>query len=173
MSKKSATTKATQKDAAASEKLRKEAIAEIDKRLEPKHQERDTTTLAEFFPAPNPRKGGKMTRVSVPVADGANPPTKTKKAKPAKGKAAKPAKSSKRDGKISGLDAAAKVLAASKEPLNAVTIAERAIAAGWKTNGKTPHATLYAAMIREIQAKGKAARFVKKDRGLFTAAKGS
>ena len=44
---------------------------------------------------------------------------------------------------------------------------ERAIAAGWKTNGKTPEATLYAAMTREIAKKGDAARFRKADRGLF------
>jgi len=68
---------------------------------------------------------------------------------------------------ISGLGLAAKVLADAGEPLNAKTIAERAIAAGWKTSGKTPEATLYAAIIREIAKKGKDARFVKRDRGLF------
>lgn len=86
-----------------------------------------------------------------------------------KSKAAKPAK----ERRPSGLDLAAKVLAASKEPLAAKTIAERAIAAGWKTSGKTPHATLYAAIIREIAAKGKDARFKKTDRGLFTAYAGA
>jgi hypothetical protein len=35
--------------------------------------------------------------------------------------------------------------------------------------GKTPHATLYSAIIREIGLKGKESRFVKKDRGQFTA----
>jgi len=70
----------------------------------------------------------------------------------------------------SGLDLAAKVLADAGEPLNAKQIAERAIAAGWKTSGKTPQATLYAAMLREIQKKGDAARFRKVDRGLFEAA---
>jgi len=82
--------------------------------------------------------------------------------------ASKPAK----DKKPSGLDLAAKVLADSKEPLAAKAIAERAIAAGWKTSGKTPHATLYAAMIREIRDKGKESRFEKVDRGLFKAGKG-
>jgi len=85
--------------------------------------------------------------------------------KPKKPKAAKPSK----DKRPSGLDLAAKVLAASKEPLAAKAIAERAIAAGWKTSGATPHATLYAAIIREIAAKGKDARFQKTDRGLFIA----
>ena len=34
-------------------------------------------------------------------------------------------------------------------------------------NGKTPDATLYAAILREINAKGKDARFRKVDRGQF------
>ncbi len=88
--------------------------------------------------------------------------------KTTEGKAeAKPRK--KREG-LSGLDAAAQVLGRAKEPLDAKAIAERAIAAGWKTNGATPHATLYAAMIREIKAKGKEARFAKVDKGRFTSA---
>ena len=33
--------------------------------------------------------------------------------------------------------------------------------------GKTPHATLYAAIVREISTKGKDARFRKVDRGRF------
>jgi len=76
------------------------------------------------------------------------------------------------DRKPSGLDLAAKVLADAGEPLKAKQIAERAIAAGWKTNGKTPEATLYAAMTREIAKKGDAARFRKADRGLFEAGPG-
>jgi hypothetical protein len=47
-------------------------------------------------------------------------------------------------------------------------IVEQAIAKGlWSTSGKTPHATLYAAIIREIADKGKDARFEKVDRGQF------
>jgi hypothetical protein len=45
---------------------------------------------------------------------------------------------------------------------------ERMLAKGlWKTNGRTPQATLYAAIIREIAAKGKDARFHKTGRGRF------
>ena len=90
----------------------------------------------------------------------------------AKGKAPKQPRPNKpaSDRKPSGLDLAAKVLAEAGEPLAAKAIAERAIAAGWKTSGKTPHATLYAAIIREISKKGDAARFKKTDRGLFVAA---
>jgi len=79
----------------------------------------------------------------------------------------------KADRKPSGLDLAAKVLADAGEPLKAKQIAERAIAAGWKTKGKTPEATLYAAMTREIAKKGDAARFRKAHRGLFEAGKGA
>jgi len=89
-----------------------------------------------------------------------------RKAKGADAKRAKPA-SEKRPG---GLDYAAKVLAEAGEPMSAKTIAERVIAAGWKTNGRTPWATLYAAMTREIADKGEQARFRKVDRGRFAAA---
>jgi hypothetical protein len=41
----------------------------------------------------------------------------------------------------------------------------------WKTKGKTPEATLYAAILREIQKKGEASRFAKADRGMFALAK--
>lgn len=72
--------------------------------------------------------------------------------------------------KLSALDAAAKVLGESKEPLNAKTMIERMAAKGYWTSpgGKTPASTLYAALIREIQKKGNEARFQKTDRGLFT-----
>ncbi|MCC6909437.1 MAG: winged helix-turn-helix domain-containing protein [Phycisphaerales bacterium] len=108
--------------------------------------------------------------ITMPPDRGA-PKARTTTSKTKDGKAeSKPRK--KREG-LSGLDAAAQVLGRAKEPLDAKTIAERAIAAGWKTNGATPHATLYAAMIREIKAKGKEARFIKADKGRFTARKGA
>jgi hypothetical protein len=69
------------------------------------------------------------------------------------------------------LDAAAKVLAASKEPMRAKDMIAAVEAKGlWKSpGGKTPEATLYAAIIREIAAKGKDARFKKHERGVFVA----
>ena len=39
----------------------------------------------------------------------------------------------------------------------------------WKSGGKTPHATVYSAIIREIAARKKDARFKKVGRGKFTA----
>jgi len=77
-------------------------------------------------------------------------------------------KTVREDGTMSGLDAAAKVLADAGEPLNCKTIVERAVAKGyWKSGGKTPSSTVYAAILREIQKKGDASRFVKAERGLF------
>ncbi len=105
--------------------------------------------------------------IDVRLNGDATPSEKGSKAKGSKATKAVKTPKEKKVRKLSGLDLAAQVLTESKEPLNAKTIAERAIAAGWKTSGKTPHATLYAAMIREIATKGKTARFRKADRGLF------
>lgn len=70
-------------------------------------------------------------------------------------------------GKMSGLDAAAKVLANATEPMTCGQIAEAAMAKGyWSPEGKTPAATLYSAILRDIR-KGDAARFRKVDRGQF------
>ncbi len=72
----------------------------------------------------------------------------------------------------SGLDAAAQVLADAGKPMNCKTIVERMLAKGlWQTKGKTPAATIYAAIIREIATKGKDARFRKVERGQFKLAK--
>ncbi len=98
--------------------------------------------------------------------------TTNRKKAPTKKTAAKnaPAKAKqKTKGKLSGLDASAKVLAEAGEPLRSKQIVETMLAKGyWTTNGKTPAATIYAAILREIQTKGKEARFKKTDRGLFS-----
>ena len=126
-------------------------------------------TPKKATPKKAPAKKPARTNTAATVAKAK--PKATTKAKTAKN--ATRAKDAAKPKRISGLDLAAKVLAKASEPLNAKTIAERAIASGWKTSGKTPHATLYAAMIREIAKKGKSARFVKTDRGLFAAGKGA
>lgn len=75
----------------------------------------------------------------------------------------------KKPKRVSALDAAATVLAKAEKPMRAQElIAAMADQGLWKSpGGKTPHATLYAAMLREIAAKGKDARFTKVDRGQF------
>lgn len=93
--------------------------------------------------------------------------TSAKKATSAKAKKAAP----KSNGKLSAIDAAAKVLATSKEPMNCKELVEAMAAKKLWTSpgGKTPHATLYSAILREIQTKGKDARFTKTERGKFAA----
>jgi hypothetical protein len=72
----------------------------------------------------------------------------------------------------SGLDAAAAVLAEAGTPLNTKEMVERMLATGmWQTGGKTPSATIYAAIIREIAAKQDKSRFRKTERGKFELAK--
>ena len=97
-------------------------------------------------------------------ADGAPKAGKAKKPRAKKAKADKPKR-------ISGLDAAAKVLEESGQPMTAKEMVEAAEAKGyWKSpSGKTPHATIVSAIIREIAKKGDASRFVKTDRGKFAA----
>jgi hypothetical protein len=94
---------------------------------------------------------------------------------PAKANAKQVATNKSLDKKLSALDAAAKVLGESKEPLNAKQMIEQMAAKKYWTSpgGKTPHATLYAAILREINVKGKDARFQKTDRGHFTLATGT
>ncbi|MBL8964928.1 MAG: winged helix-turn-helix domain-containing protein [Phycisphaerae bacterium] len=112
-----------------------------------------------------------------PAADGAQPtptsgtPTarggkKTKE--PRAATAPKPSKAPKVK-TLSALDAAAQVLAKSTKPMSATEMIERMATQGlWESpGGKTPSATLYAAIIREISAKAGEARFRKVDRGMF------
>jgi hypothetical protein len=132
--------------------------------------------------APQVKKDGKGRFWLVPKDGGAEQgPFDTKKqaldakaGAPANDKAAKPAKKTKEPNakKVGALDAAAQVLAASKEPLNCKAMIEAMAKKGLWTSpgGKTPHATLYSAIIREIALKGKESRFVKKDRGQFATA---
>lgn len=78
------------------------------------------------------------------------------------------ARAAKADGKMSGLDAAAKVLKEAGTAMHCADIVKTALDKGyWTTNGKTPAATIYAAIIREIAVKGDASRFAKADRGMF------
>jgi hypothetical protein len=103
--------------------------------------------------------------------------TSAKTTKPVKSaKAPKaPAKSPKADGKMSQLDAAVKLLSEADGPMTSKAMVEAMGIKGYWTSpgGKTPHATLYAAIIREINVKGDAARFVKVDRGQFALSMGA
>ena len=93
---------------------------------------------------------------------------KTKTAKSTKPKAEKKPADAKPK-RISALDAAASVLKANGGAMRSgEMIAAMADQGLWSSpNGKTPHATLYAAILREIGSKGKEARFRKTERGKF------
>ncbi len=81
---------------------------------------------------------------------------------------AKRSPATKKPERLSGLDAAARVLAEADEPLRCGEILERMLAKGhWSSAGKTPDRTIYAAIIREIARKGEASRFRKTERGKF------
>ena len=144
---------------AKTDRLRKAALAEISGRLASGKQDHEVPSEKE-------------------VANNANlgAATKGKKAKgekaPKTPKAAKPAKEPKPK-RVSALDAAAQVLAASEVPMRAKEMIAAMESRGLWTSpgGKTPEATLYAAIIREIAAKGSAARFKKHERGVFVAGK--
>ena len=75
--------------------------------------------------------------------------------------------------RVSALEAAAKVLAESEVPMRAKELIAKMEASGlWKSpGGRTPEATLYAAITREIATKGTKARFKKHDKGVFVATK--
>ncbi len=101
----------------------------------------------------------------------AKAPTAAAKAKGGKKAAGPKAKATteKKPKRLSALDAAAQVLAKAREPMRAQElIAAMAEQGLWKSpGGKTPHATLYSAMLREIDKLKGQARFKKVDRGQF------
>jgi hypothetical protein len=74
--------------------------------------------------------------------------------------------------KLSALDAAARVLSDSGQAMNCKELIEAMAAKGYWTSpgGKTPAATLYSALLREIQTKKEASRFGKTERGKFALA---
>jgi hypothetical protein len=107
---------------------------------------------------------GNLTIVEVPPATvetiGTQKPTKPARKKPATEPVGKP---------LSQLEAAVKVLGESKAPLTTKEMVEAMGAKKYWSSpgGKTPHATLYSAILRELQTKGEASRFLKTDRGHF------
>lgn len=95
-------------------------------------------------------------------------------AKPTIGPAAKSKRRKQKEssGRMSALDAAAKILSGSREPMTCGDLMEAMLAKDlWKTDGKTPAATLYSAILREITKKAKESRFRKAERGKFALAK--
>ena len=87
-------------------------------------------------------------------------------------KESKAAKAAEQPKKLSALDAAARVLGESGQAMNCQEMIETMAAKGYWSSpgGKTPGATLYSAILRELKVKGAEARFRKTERGKFTLA---
>ena len=92
----------------------------------------------------------------------AKPAAKTKKTPTAETKAPATAK-------LSQIAAAERVLAESSEPMTCKAMVEAMSAKGYWSSpgGKTPEATLYASLLRQIRDKGTDATFQKTGRALF------
>ena len=72
-------------------------------------------------------------------------------------------------GRLSALDAAARVLEEAGQPMTCAEMITAMAEKGYWTSpgGKTPAATLYSAILRELQTKPGTSRFVKTERGKF------
>jgi hypothetical protein len=82
-------------------------------------------------------------------------------------------KKAKADGKMSALNAAAKVLAEAGEAMSTKAMVEAMAAKNLWTSpdSKPPHATRNSAIACQIDEKGADARFVKTERSIFAAKK--
>ena len=129
-------------------------------------------------------KGDRVAKANLPVARaGTHRATKklkkaaTSKAPTPKGRLPKAPKAdtpttnddADKPRKLSALDAAAKVLQEAGQPMNCQEMIGAMAAKGYWTSpaGKTPAATLYSALTREIKTKASQARFQKAARGQF------
>jgi hypothetical protein len=115
-----------------------------------------TTKKKRTSPDPAPKK-------KTP-AKGPAPSTSERVSSPTAAKTAKAAPS-----KSSALDAAARVLRESGQPMSCPELIEQMAAKGYWSSpkGKTPSSTLYAAIARELKLKGAASRFIKTGPGRF------
>jgi hypothetical protein len=143
--------------------------------VEPTTPEAAATDAAPQTPTSgetNARPRGRKHKSGITVIGDDEAPAGDEPAAPAtSGKRAKAPKVPKEPKvkKVSALDAAAKVLAGAEKPMGAKDLITEMAAKGLWTSpgGRTPGSTLYAAIIREISAKGAGARFKKVDRGMF------
>jgi hypothetical protein len=138
--------------------------APAPKKATPKVEAKKPATLVD------PRIAEKAKALDAAVAKLATPSLKaTRKEAPKPGTKSEPKKARK----MGALDAAAIVLADAGKPMRSKDlIAEMAKRGLWTSpGGKTPEATLYAAILREIGAKGTAARFARAGKGEFASTK--
>jgi len=126
------------------------------------------------MPLVDPRIAEKAKALDAAVAKLSTPGLKaTRKAAPKSEPKPGAKPEPKKARKMGALDAAAIVLADAGKPMRSKElIAEMAKRGLWTSpGGKTPEATLYAAILREIGAKGTAARFTRAGKGEFASTK--
>ena len=134
----------------------------------------EVTVIAKKTKSPNPAKGRSKKTSSANPAGAAKSNEKTaSKAAVSTTRATEPKKAApdRTTKKMSAIDAAAKVLGEAGAAMNCQEMIKAMGEKGYWTSpgGKTPHATLYSAILRELQNKGNDARFQKTERGKFTA----
>lgn len=152
--------KAAPKTAAKKAPAPKKATPKPAPKVEAKVEAKKPATLVD------PRIAEKAKALDAAVAKLATPGLKATRKEAPK---AEPKKARK----MGALDAAAIVLADAGKPMRSKDlIAEMAKRGLWTSpGGKTPEATLYAAILREIGAKGTAARFARAGKGEFASTK--
>ena len=152
--------KAAPKTAAKKAPAPKKATPKAATKVEAKVEAKKPATLVD------PRIAEKARALDAAVAKLATPGLKATRKEAPK---AEPKKARK----MGALDAAAIVLADAGKPMRSKDlIAEMAKRGLWTSpGGKTPEATLYAAVLREIGAKGTAARFARAGKGEFASTK--
>ncbi len=117
-------------------------------------------------------RGGKLLRIKETPPGCVDLPAATTLEEPKAPEPQAKAPRKRADGKMSGLDAAAKVLAEVGKPMNCEDMVKLMLEDGlWATEGKTPASTVYSAILRDLQKKGDASRFRKTERGMFTVVK--
>jgi len=115
------------------------------------------------IPAPQPRPAPVQKPEAAEPAPAKPAAKSTAKPAPTKTAAAGPKKE-----RHSALNIAAALLRDAGQPMTTGEMMDAMLAKGkWETKGKTPAATLYSAILREIQKKGTDARFKKIERGKF------
>ena len=113
----------------------------------------------------NGKKGSKTLMPKAEVTPQTEGPKPARSRRSRAGAAEAPA----RPAKLSALEAAVRLLGESGQAMNCQEMIAAMAAKGYWTSpgGRTPSATLYTSILKELTTKGKESRFVKVDRGRF------
>ena len=153
-----------------SAKKNKKPVA-VGKKGSPKHKAQRAPRPAETpQPAEVLHEPAETGSEQQPPVDGSPPPAQAAPADASPTRRKRQATQPKAEGALTAIDAAAKVLGEAGASMNTRQMIEAMAQKGYWTSpdGKTPAATLFSAILREINTKGDSSRFVKAERGQFT-----